>query len=583
MNQNAEWILEKIKIENKLHDIIARTTDKYVTVTYNNQKTTLASALASIFADISLMPTAAGIDEKIESAKKAVKDNLLGGVVPDTMNTLKKIADYIEMHREAAEALNQAMDNKVDKVEGKGLSTEDFTAEFKAILEALPAITAENVDNWNNKVDKIPGKGLSSNDFTSDEKTKLAELENYDDTTVKGDIGAIKTVNERQDTDITNLKTDNANNKTNIQSLQTKAGELETEVANKAEDITELNNGKVSKSGDTMTGQLVNNTARQQYAHQGANSKMSVDLYDQDAQHGVASLIIAKGENYSTGRLYENLEDNSASVDIVTNRTGLKKKIGNEVNRFDEGYIKKVQFDDNDNHMESIQENGHNGITLRTGSKIGKHSFALIEEYDNTNVTEFLVGVNNKPSGRNINIGNESFRFDNAYINNILFADGTSMSTASSGEGSNEIPIIYNINNIVIPGTSGSSNIILNVDFLLVKHKRNNNILNFLYATNFSIAKGEGYPDINELYNFNTLIDVSVLGVSAMDIYNKDNYITEKVGVAQRTLLWVGSLSLKFNGASDNKNLNLNIKISANYGGNFNETIGVAFPGIMKF
>ena len=121
MNQNAEWILEKIKIENKLHDIIARTTDKYVTVTYNNQKTTLASALASIFADISLMPTAAGIDEKIEAAKKAVKDNLLGGVVPDTMNTLKKIADYIEMHREAAEALNQAMDNKVDKVEGKGL------------------------------------------------------------------------------------------------------------------------------------------------------------------------------------------------------------------------------------------------------------------------------------------------------------------------------------------------------------------------------------------------------------------------------------------------------------------------------
>lgn len=99
INQNSKWVLEKIKIENKSHDIIARTTDKYVTVTYNNQKTTLASALASIFADISLMPTAAGIGEKIEAAKKAVKYNFLGGAVPDIMNTLKKITDYIKQYK----------------------------------------------------------------------------------------------------------------------------------------------------------------------------------------------------------------------------------------------------------------------------------------------------------------------------------------------------------------------------------------------------------------------------------------------------------------------------------------------------
>ena len=32
------------------------------------------------------------------------------------------------------------------------------------------------------KVDVEAGKGLSSNDYTSEEKTKLADLENYDDT-----------------------------------------------------------------------------------------------------------------------------------------------------------------------------------------------------------------------------------------------------------------------------------------------------------------------------------------------------------------------------------------------------------------
>lgn len=40
------------------------------------------------------------------------------------------------------------------------------------------------------KVDKVAGKGLSTNDYTTAEKTKLESLENYDDTEVKNDITA---------------------------------------------------------------------------------------------------------------------------------------------------------------------------------------------------------------------------------------------------------------------------------------------------------------------------------------------------------------------------------------------------------
>lgn len=36
------------------------------------------------------------------------------------------------------------------------------------------------------KVDKVAGKGLSTNDYTDEEKTKLAGLENYDDSEVRG-------------------------------------------------------------------------------------------------------------------------------------------------------------------------------------------------------------------------------------------------------------------------------------------------------------------------------------------------------------------------------------------------------------
>ena len=80
-----------------------------------------------------------------------------------------------------------SIDNKVDKIEGKGLSTNDYTTEEK---NRLANITID-IDN---KVDKIEGKGLSTNDYTTLEKNKLAGLENYDDTAIKGRVKAIEDV-----------------------------------------------------------------------------------------------------------------------------------------------------------------------------------------------------------------------------------------------------------------------------------------------------------------------------------------------------------------------------------------------------
>ncbi|MEG1008995.1 MAG: hypothetical protein RSF67_04125 [Clostridia bacterium] len=58
--------------------------------------------------------------------------------------------------------------NKVEKVDGKGLSTNDYTNEEK-----------QKVGTIANKVDKVEGKVLSSNDYTNDEKQKLNSLANY--------------------------------------------------------------------------------------------------------------------------------------------------------------------------------------------------------------------------------------------------------------------------------------------------------------------------------------------------------------------------------------------------------------------
>ena len=92
--------------------------------------------------------------------------------------------------------INNLKAGKVDKVEGKSLSTNDFTDTLKSKLENIEEranriIVDSSLSNTstnplqnkaidsaiNNKVDKVSGKGLSTNDFTDDLKTKLDEIE----------------------------------------------------------------------------------------------------------------------------------------------------------------------------------------------------------------------------------------------------------------------------------------------------------------------------------------------------------------------------------------------------------------------
>lgn len=66
-------------------------------------------------------------------------------------------------------AIETALADKVDKITGKGLSTNDYTDTAKAIVDGVTSALA-------NKVDKIAGKGLSANDFTDTLKNKLDDI-----------------------------------------------------------------------------------------------------------------------------------------------------------------------------------------------------------------------------------------------------------------------------------------------------------------------------------------------------------------------------------------------------------------------
>lgn len=85
----------------------------------------------------------------------------------------------------------QQVENLLDQVaQGGGI-----TEETDPIFSASPAaqITDENISSWNNKVDKVDGKQLSTEDFTTLLKQKLDGLSNYDDTEISQAVSKLRT------------------------------------------------------------------------------------------------------------------------------------------------------------------------------------------------------------------------------------------------------------------------------------------------------------------------------------------------------------------------------------------------------
>lgn len=119
---------------------------------------------------------------------------------PESLNTLKEISDWISNHEDDASAMNSAIQtnksdiailktSKIDKETGKDLLADTDKANYDSAVSkshthdnksVLDGITSGKVSAWdsvNDKVDKVNGKGLSTEDYTTAEKNKLSELD----------------------------------------------------------------------------------------------------------------------------------------------------------------------------------------------------------------------------------------------------------------------------------------------------------------------------------------------------------------------------------------------------------------------
>lgn len=128
-NAVKKVILQK-KVEGVVTDLMVKTSTENVVV--DDAGETLSAELAEIITAMAGKATASDIDTRI---------NALIGAAPTALDTLVEIADALNNDPDFAATMTSRLADKVDKVAGKGLSTEDFTAELKAKLEGITGYT----------------------------------------------------------------------------------------------------------------------------------------------------------------------------------------------------------------------------------------------------------------------------------------------------------------------------------------------------------------------------------------------------------------------------------------------------------
>lgn len=134
MATTAQSAILKAKIAGAIKELMIKTNAENV---YIDDSTTLASKLAEIVASLNGKVTTDAMNTAIS---KAISDLIDGA--PETYDTLKEIADYIEAHKSVETALNEAIGKKADKTTVDTLST-TVTA-IKKVTDSLGSLAKKS-------------------------------------------------------------------------------------------------------------------------------------------------------------------------------------------------------------------------------------------------------------------------------------------------------------------------------------------------------------------------------------------------------------------------------------------------------
>lgn len=119
-------------------------------------------------------------DGDLRSGVKKMIDDRIGEVIdgaPEELDTLKEIATELEKNQSGVSTILNELKMKIDKkqiVNVYKVNGSNTVPSSRALFDMLKVLN-KDIDK---KVDKVEGKGLSSNDFTDVDKQKLDAIEN---------------------------------------------------------------------------------------------------------------------------------------------------------------------------------------------------------------------------------------------------------------------------------------------------------------------------------------------------------------------------------------------------------------------
>lgn len=276
--------------------------------------------------------------------------------------------------------VSQALKRKVEKEDGKGLSTEDFTTQLKSKLNSL-----ENYDDIeikkqiSSKVDKVEGKQLSTEDFTTPFKSKLEGLSNYDDTKI---AKRIQEVEADIPTKVSQLENDRGylTEHQDISNLASK-----NDLAKKQDVISDLATirsgaalgSTAIQSVKTINGQSIEGEGNITIEGGGSNITVDSELSD-TSENPVQNKVVKStfdGFAQEVIRLHE--EQGAGMQEMSTNLlTALLKKVdkvsGKQLSTEDFTTALKTKLEGLNNYDDTAIQNAVNSLTTQIAGKVDK-------------------------------------------------------------------------------------------------------------------------------------------------------------------------------------------------------------------
>lgn len=173
------------------------------------------------------------------------------GIANTLIDEVVRYVDYLGVNGQSVDTNNFATKEEL------GLKADKTELHSHINKTVLDGITSANVNNWNNKVDKVEGKILTTNDYTNEEKQTVASLK-----TTVGDIssGLVKDVEDLKTNGVSqdniNAAIENYLTEHPVQSGAT--AEQAAQIAANTNAIGDENSGLVKEVNDIKNTELQN-------------------------------------------------------------------------------------------------------------------------------------------------------------------------------------------------------------------------------------------------------------------------------------------------------------------------------------